>query len=251
MPVPPINRPRAGGRRWKELLALGSVGDHANEVFLDAKHLMKTGGVHKTTGELIPGLADNVIADRWLHYLVYAMTMDQTQTSDLTSIQEKAKIMLIAVGETWADQDKLLRKAIILHLSVIGNQILSDQFRDGILDCKKILAFIEKNRIGTSTYSKDKARGRENQVGLSRIVIDRIESSVKPLLTLINKRQAYEERKKEFRTFDASTASPKAVELHARFPGYNPIILIEFLNTPEKFKVFEEWYDKIHANSQD
>lgn len=250
MPVPPINRPRAGGRPWKELLALGSVGDHANEVFLDAKHLMKNGGITKS-GQHIPGLASNVIQDRWLQYLIYSMMMDQSQITDLTPIQEKAKSILNASGQTWENNDKLYRKTILIYLSENKDLVMSDQFRDDTLDLEKILTFIEKNRVGISTYSQDKARGRENQVGLSRIVIDRIESSVKPLLTLINKRQAYEERKKEFRTFDASTASPKAVELYARFPGYNPIILIEFLDTPEKFKVFEEWYDKIHANSQD
>ncbi len=231
-------------------MAHGSIGDQANEVFLDARYLMKIGGT-SLDGKYIPGLASNVITDRWLHYLIYAMTMDQSEISDLTSIQEKARKMLNPVGQNWADQDKLLRKSILLHISGAREHVLSDQFRDGILDREKILAFIDKNRIGTSTYSKDKARGREKQVGLSGVEIDRIESAARPLLTKINNKQKYEKMKNDFVAFDPSSASPKEVDLHDRFPDYIPFILVKLLDTPEKFKVFEEWHDKIHLKSKD
>ncbi len=201
-------------------------------------------------GKYIPGLASDVITDRWLHYLIYAMTMDQSEISDLTSIQAKAKEMLNSAGQTWVNQDKLLRKSLLLHVSAVREHILCDQFRDGILDREKILAFIDKNRIGTSTYSKDKARVREKQVGLSGIEIDRIESTAKSLLTKINRKQCYEKMKKDFVAFDPSLASQKEVGLHARFPDYIPCVLVKLLDTPEKFKVFEEWHDKIHIKTK-
>jgi hypothetical protein len=45
----------------------------------------------------------------------------------------------------------------------------SEKFQNDVLDQAKILLFVKKHRVTEATYSKDKARGRENQVGLSRI----------------------------------------------------------------------------------
>lgn len=249
MHVPPI-RPKQGGRRWNELLAIGPAGELSNEVFLDAKHWMKCGGVMISTGEKVPGLAANVILDRSLQYFIYAMTMDQNEIPSLASIQEKAKSMLSAAGKEFSDNNDLFRKTILLFVSENQEFVLSGNFSSRIKDFEKILAFIQKNRIGASTYSKEKARSRENQVGLGVIEIDRIVSAAKPLLTKINKTECYEKMKKDIVAFDPSSASPTEVDLHARFPDYNPCLLAEFLDTPEKLKAFEEWYKKIHIKTK-
>jgi len=212
---------------------------------------MKCGGVLESTGEAVPGLAANVILDRSLQYCIYAMTMDQSQIPSLALIQEKAKSMLVTVGKSWVGNNDMYRKAILLFITENQSFVLSDKFSCVIKDFEKILLFIKKNRIGESTYSKDKARGREELVGLSPVEISRIESAARPLLTAINNGRSYEKMKKFYRPFDPNVASEEEVALHSRFPDYIPSVLMQFLDTPEKMEVFKEWHDKIFAKLKD
>jgi hypothetical protein len=236
-------------RPWKDLMVLGPTGERANRIFLEAKQVMKAGGVSTTTGEPIPGLDKSVIADRWLKYLIFAMAMDQTEIAGTAAIQDQAEAMLTGVGVDWENTDKLFRKTIVHLVNKDRDYVQSEKFWEDVMDPEKILLFVKKHRVTEETYSKDKARGREKQVGLCGIEIDRIVSTAKPLLTEIHRRQSYEKKKKNFVTFDRSSASPKEVELHARFPDYNPCILVALLDTPDKLKAFAEWHEKIHLKS--
>ncbi len=237
--------------QWKDMMAIGPAGERANRIFLDAKQVMKAGGVIAATAENIPGLDKSVIVDRWLKYLIFAMAMDQTEIADTAAILNKAEAILTGLGQTWKDTDKLFRQTIVHLVSKNQDYVQSEQFKNDILDHGKILLFMKKHRVTEETYSKDTARGREKQVGLSGIEIDRIVSTAKPLLTKIQRKQYYEKKKKDFAAFDPFSSSPKEVDLHARFPDYNPCILVEILDTSEKLKAFEEWHDKIHLKSKD
>jgi len=87
--------------------------------------------------------------------------------------------------------------------------------------------------------SKETAKNREMKYGLSSEEIDRIQAAARPILTEVNRKHGYEKMK-------SKPILKSRSDVFERFLGYNAYILEICLDTTEKLRVFEEWYDKIH-----